>query len=144
MGEGLKRAFAAAKATRNKAGRCPCGIGPGTHAHNQPSTPELDKIKLVKERSQAIGEFLDWLGGEKGVILAKSHTHGPACAGWDEGRGRFNPRGDGPYCELGPDGRLWPYRKQTEDLLAEFFDIDLKKVEKERRALLAAIKKGGR
>jgi hypothetical protein len=40
-----------------------------------------------------------------------------------------------------PDGgeTCLPLRENTEELLAEFFDIDMKKVEEERRAMLDAI-----
>ena len=104
-------------------------------------TPELDKLAAVKKESQAIGEFLDWLGDQKGAILATTHIHGPDCLGWDKERGKFNPaKIEEEYCRLGPDGRLWGYSKRTEDLLAEFFEIDLAKCEAERRAILARIR----
>lgn len=66
-----------------------------------PSTPELDKMLAVKEKSQPIGEFLEWLACEW-------HIHLPA---------------------------------SIEELLAEYFEaeyfeIDLTKMEKERQALL--------
>lgn len=34
-------------------------------------TPELDKITKVRDKSQAIGEFLDWLTGEHNIVLAR-------------------------------------------------------------------------
>ncbi len=104
-------------------------------------TTELDKMALAKEKSQTVGEFLDWLIGTKGWTLASEHIHGPKCEGWDEHRGRFNPRGMTDYCKMGPDGRLWPASFTTENLLAEFFGIDLNKVEQERRSILAALRK---
>ena len=99
---------------------------------------KLDKAATSEE---AIGEFLDWLGDQKGAILATTHIHGPDCLGWDKERGKFNPaKIEEEYCRLGPDGRLWGYSKRTEDLLAEFFEIDLAKCEAERRAILARIR----
>lgn len=35
----------------------------------------------------------------------------------------------------------FPVRKRTEELLAEFFEIDLKKVEEEKLAMLASLRK---
>ena len=71
-------------------------------------TPELDKMKAVHEKSQAIGEFLEWLHS-KGINLAK-----------------YPDNSD--YLSI--------YRYSTEKILAEFFGIDLDKCEKERRQLL--------
>ncbi len=59
-------------------------------------TPECDKLYKVKDESQTIGEFLDWLQEEHEIFLPFSIT----------------------------------------DLLAEYFEIDLKEVERERRAIL--------
>jgi hypothetical protein len=72
--------------------------------------PECDKLLKVRDRSQAIGEFMEWLKAEKGVELAH-------------------------YPETKPD-ELWPWHQPMEKLLAEFFDIDLNKVEQERRSML--------
>lgn len=80
-------------------------------------TTELDKMAKVHERSQAIGAFLDWLGGERDYTI----------------------------CELGENGEgmeeYFPVRPNIEKLLAEYFDIDLEKVEKERRKLLDSLQK---
>ena len=73
--------------------------------------PECEKVKSVQPKSQAIGEFLDWLG-EKGIHLAK----------W------------------GDDDKLWPFNKNKEELLAEYFEIDLNKVEQEKRQMLEEIR----
>jgi hypothetical protein len=74
--------------------------------------PECDKLLAVKERSQAIGEFLEWLTGEKGVVLAT----------WF------------------PPGRLESGGYRIEKLLAEFFEIDLDKVEQEKRVMLEELR----
>jgi hypothetical protein len=78
-----------------------------------PPTPELEKMGRVREESQAIGEFLEWLSSTKHVHLAQS-----------------------------VEGYNFPqhFAYQTEELLAEFFEIDLKKVEAERRAILASLR----
>lgn len=70
--------------------------------------PEHEKLKLIKDKSQAIGEFLEWLGAEKGLHVAQ----------WIS------------------EHRLMPANYSTEKLLAEFFDIDLDKLEDEKRAMI--------
>jgi hypothetical protein len=35
----------------------------------QSEVPELTKMLAVKEQSQVIGEFIDWLNEEKGIYL---------------------------------------------------------------------------
>lgn len=80
---------------------------------DMPKTPECDKMKAVKPKSQAIGEFLEWLADEKGYAICEN-TRG-AREDWV------------------------PIRFNIEEILAEFFEIDLEKVEKERRAILAAL-----
>jgi len=73
--------------------------------------PELEKLKAVHEDSQKIGEFLDWLLNGKGYYL----------------------------CEC-PKNRFYPTLKTIEDLLAQYFKIDLKKAEQERRTILDNIR----
>lgn len=73
---------------------------------------ELEKMHAVKEKSQAIGEFLEWLISDKELVIGR----------WDS------------------DGTLHPKYVSIENLLAEFFGIDLKKVEKEKRAILDKIR----
>lgn len=76
------------------------------------STPELDKLAAVANDSQVIGDFLEWLD-----------THGRFVGQW--------------Y-----DERAAPAAIGTEALLAEYFGIDLKRVERERRAILEAVRRG--
>lgn len=73
---------------------------------------EIEKVRAVRERSQTIGAFLEWLQSKEYVI-----------ASW------------------GADDKLYPVRDSIEQLLAQYFDIDLKKLEKEKRALLDEIRK---
>jgi hypothetical protein len=75
-------------------------------------SPELSKMEAVADESQSIGNFIDWLG-ENGMVI---------CASDDGLRGT----------------RFFPTMESTEALLARYFEIDLNKVEKERRAMLAA------
>jgi hypothetical protein len=94
-----------------------------------PPTPELDKIRAVQERSQSIGEFLDWLYCEKHLSLCRTHEHGPDC---------FDPDDNERICGLHA-GEYLPFPYITTDLLAEFFHIDQAEAEKERRQLLQFI-----
>lgn len=73
-------------------------------------TPACAKLALVADDSQKIGVFLDWLE-ERGIVLAH----------YDE-------------------DDLERVFTRKEDLLAEYFDVDLKAVERERRAILAGIR----
>jgi len=78
-----------------------------------PKTPELEKMKAIQPKSQMIGEFLEWLTGEKGVTLAKYDNH----------------------------DRLMPVYDHAEKLLAEFFGINLVKAEKEKRMILENVRR---
>ena len=33
--------------------------------------PEHEKLSAISDKSQACGEFIEWLGYEKGIVLAK-------------------------------------------------------------------------
>lgn len=69
-------------------------------------------MKTVKDDSQKIGAFLESLS-EKGISLAS----------YDE------------------KDRLWPISKSIEQILADYFEIDLAACENERRAILDHIRK---
>jgi len=76
-------------------------------------TPECDKLVAVQPKSQVIGEFLDWLAESNfAVCRYANYEDAPSHDGWV------------------------PARLSLEELLAEFFVIDLGKVEQERRAIL--------
>ncbi len=80
------------------------------------NTHECEKLHAVAEQSQKIGEFLDWLLNAKGYVLAK----------WDASE-------DG---ESGDEDQLTVQYVTINSLLAEYFKIDLNKVELERRSLM--------
>lgn len=96
-----------------------------------PPTPELDKMKAVHDKSQAIGEFLDWVLQEKKTFLATEHEHDGKC-------GFISRMGRGELCHS-REGDLLRLHYSIEKLLAEFFEIDLNKVESERRAILQSL-----
>jgi len=74
--------------------------------------PEHEKLTKVADKSQAIGEFLEWCSAEKGISLAN-------------------------YSDYREDGMPVPFRP----LLAEFFEIDENVLEQEKRAMLDAMRK---
>jgi len=78
--------------------------------------PEHDKLSAVRERSQAIGEFIEWLPS-KGLHLAE----------FVEDSDPLN------------DGVLMLAHRPIVELLAEFFEIDLNKIEQEKRAMLSSL-----
>lgn len=69
--------------------------------------PEHMKLALIVDKSQVIGEFLDWVEEKHNAIL---------CQG-----GRYD---------------YIPLYATKEKLLAEFFEIDMDKVEAEKREML--------
>lgn len=77
-------------------------------------TPECDKLSAITERSQVIGEFLDWLQHERSVELCERD-----CL----------------------SDKLMMCSSSIEQLLAEYFEIDLEKVEQEKRAILDELRK---
>jgi len=81
---------------------------------------EHEKLQKVKDKSQVIGEFLDWLTDEKAITFCK----------WQEDEEEI-AEGTGYY----------PIYTDTNKLLAEFFEIDLDKLEKEKVDMLETFKK---
>lgn len=80
--------------------------------------PEHEKMCAIMEQSQTIGEFLDWLLGEKDIVLSQY----------------LNPNSE----------RLTPINPNTQDLLAEFFGIDLNKIEMEKREMLKTMREANK
>lgn len=87
--------------------------------------PEHEKLSGVQVESQAIGQFIDWLQDEKGVFLAVEATHKEE-----------NISGIGNHEVT----ETVPYRFRIDEVLAEYFGIDLRVLESERRAMLVEIR----
>jgi hypothetical protein len=120
----------------------------------EPRCPECEKMVKVRAQSQAQGEFLDWLQAEKEWTLCVPHRHTDECftlglapkqlvkqygqylSVGEKADGRFHT----PQCGL-QDRQFLPVSFTMEQLLADFHGINLKKVEKERRALLDFVRK---
>ena len=79
------------------------------------ATPTLDKMLANKDESQAIWNFIEWLGQNK-MFIANYGT------------------------ERSERDRIFPTHLNIEQMLAQYFEIDLDKAEKERRKILAVIR----
>lgn len=117
--------------------------------------PEHEKLSVVKDKSQAIGEFLDWLS-EQQVRLARYEDAAHSDAPRDLIVGRtpdgqpifvndetgeesqyirsYQRREDSDYWYK--PGGFYPINERIEAILAEYFEIDLNKIESEKRAML--------
>jgi len=73
-----------------------------------PQTPELDKLSHAHNETNTVRRFLDFLE-EAGLVLARYHEK--------------------------PDW-LYAATERPKDLVNSFFELDPKKIEEERRALL--------
>jgi len=73
--------------------------------------PELDKISKVSEKSQAIGDFIEWLPSQ-GLIICQEEDD-----------------------EAGEE-RYFPVHPDINRLLEKYFNIDGAKAERERVAIL--------
>ncbi len=71
-------------------------------------TPELNRMQAIQPKSEIIGEFLDWLFYEKNLNI----------------------------CEMYEGLTFQPLYKSPNNWLAEYFGIDLDKVDQEQKAIL--------
>lgn len=108
---------------------------PCAEAKTESKHPEHEKLRAVNERSQACGEFLDWLLGEKHYTLGKYHEHTDDC--WEPGEDNTERR---RTCGT-PSGVLYPAPVNVRKLLAEFFEISEDKLEAEKLAMLDEVRK---
>ena len=79
--------------------------------------PEHEKLEKVRLFSQAIGEFLDWMGNEKMYFIAE-----------------YPPGSD--YAQR--------VHANAQDLLAEYFKIDRTILEREKRTMLSEIREANK
>lgn len=93
--------------------------------------PEHEKVKALGERRDAVQAFLDWLCDEKRYVIA----------GWVDRCVRCQQ--SEALCECrrfeGSDV-LFPAHAGREALMADHFKINLKKLEKEKVAMLDALR----
>ena len=83
---------------------------------NKHKYPECEKLASAHEESQVLGEFLEWLKRKYYIcnFVEESDEVEEAC--------------------------FYPTHHSIEKLLAEYFNIDLDKVEEERRQILDEIR----
>ena len=87
--------------------------------------PEHNKLDSIKERSQLLGEFLDW-----------AHEQDLTLCWYDNGDN--NPDGEQVF---GHERGWRPCHDNIETLLAKFYNIDLKKLESEKDQMLEEIRR---
>jgi hypothetical protein len=87
---------------------------------NKTPYPEHEKMKEISDKSQVVGEFLAW-ANENGMWIARYQTR------W------VNASGESV-------DELVPVATPTVELLAQFFEIDLGKIESEKQAMLDEIR----
>jgi len=90
-----------------------------------PIYPEHKRLEAIHHFSQKIHYFIEWLE-EQGISMVKEHSHTDGCK--DDRSGRY-------ACGYS-DGEYTPLRETQEKLIARFFEIDLKKLEEEKVAML--------
>ena len=83
------------------------------------SYPEHEKLTGIKDKSQFLGEFLEWARCNNYEFCRRVTVE--VSTPWER-----------VYYE--------PERKSIEAILAEFFDIDLKKLEIEKRQMIDEIR----
>lgn len=108
--------------------------------------PEHDKLLRVSSESQAIGDFLEWLGQAKGVSLMTwvEQDEEVDCTGWLFSGCKGGKNDTGGRCQSckgsGKKNRHFagwvPQPQPITELLADHFEIDLKAIEREKRAML--------
>lgn len=76
--------------------------------HTTDEYPELLKLKEVTPMINQIRDFIDWLQNEKGIYLADYYS----------------------------SDKLFRIKKPMAELFAEFFKLDLNKIEAERQQIL--------
>lgn len=92
-------------------------------------------MSKIKDESQSIGAFLEWLRGERGLVIASYHSHTEECGCIP--RDSINNPANCGYV----DDQLQPERIGIQELLAEYFEINLLEIEEENRRLLENLRK---
>lgn len=96
--------------------------------------PEHAKLKRVQDQSQVIGDFIEWLN-RNNYSIAIPHRHSPECRDQSAMLESFG-------CGYSA-GELQEIYETTEQLLAKYFQVDLAALEREKRDMLQALRKGG-
>lgn len=92
--------------------------------------PECQKLHDVSEESQKIGFFLEWLFQK--YTLCK----------WEDSLREEVINDDGEKDHFFISEGYYPVRKSIQTLLAEYFEIDMNKVDEERAEILKSLREG--
>jgi hypothetical protein len=84
--------------------------------------PEHEKLTQIRDKSQLVGEFLDWLS-QQGYYICRWQDEG------DNGQPKRIPATADDIARIHED-----------EYLADFFGIDQDKLEEEKRAMLDALR----
>jgi hypothetical protein len=77
--------------------------------------PEHEKLAKVKDLSQQLGAFIEWAEGQ-GIVFAK----------WGK--------------DEDDEDQLFPEHRPINQWLADFYDVDLNKIDDEKRQMLEEIR----
>jgi hypothetical protein len=123
--------------------------------------PEHEKLTAISDKSQACYDFLEWLGTQ-GILLGKYDVAVDTCRNCEHPDPHdervanavyFGQRacsyeddetGDCCTCDdsdFGNPDRFYPYLNQRDELLADHFNIDLRIIEEEKRAMLDSLRR---
>lgn len=78
--------------------------------------PEHEKLRKVADLSQKIGEFLDFGLAKQGLVLCEAQDH------WSD------------------ETQFYPTHKTVQSILADYFEIDQKKIDAEKEQMLEALR----
>jgi hypothetical protein len=90
--------------------------------------PEHEKLEKIMDKSQVVGEFIEWLMYIKDMHISEYHEHSDIC--YEDGE---------RICGMS-ENNLYPISEKADDLLAEFFGIDQKKITEEKEAMYQEMK----
>ena len=111
-------------------------------------TPELEKIAANQEKSQSIGEFIEWLQSEKDICFCITLDDHKALLMDDMNSSRITQDQydeamddlEGIFEDTDSDFAYMANPFNIESTLAEYFNVDLAEAEKERQGLLDEIR----
>lgn len=103
--------------------------------------PEHHKLRAISDKSQVVGNFMDWLSWTKNIELAVRHRHTDACCESTDAIDRAMEITPRRLCGY-QDDELMSAGVSIKKLLAEFFEIDEEKIEAEKRAMLEELQAG--
>lgn len=107
--------------------------------------PEHDKLSAIKDESHAIGSFIDHGLPKMHMAIYQRVIRDCECQHCEAGHGDRSRWHTEDELATIVDGKVqitawYPTHRSIERILAEYFDIDLDKIDDEKRAMLAAMR----